>query len=225
MVEIYAPSTLSLDPGIETIVDVSLLSGVDAASVQYRLVFDSLEFVNHRWTTTPVHEGLKLDQRVSNRLMIEAPKRPECKAGVYKFWIEVNIRNANGKLESYRHPMDVTVNKFVQWRPKLIPNKAERPGAYIFQLTNLSNHTVQFEITGEEIPEDGLEDGLEDGYDARVPAVLSDRTPSCVFEIEPGKPILYPGQLGNVDVLVRVPRRRPMNPIKFKLNVEPQDPR
>jgi hypothetical protein len=125
----------------------------------------------------------------------------------------------------------------VEWRPQLVPNKAERPGAYIFQLTNLSNHTVQFVITGEEILEDGC---LEDGLDERGPrsaqesgqdsgpgsglTVHSDRTSSCVFDIEPDKPILYPGQLGIIDVLVKVLERRRLNPIKFKLNVEPQEP-
>ena len=208
-VEIYAPNALSLDPGIETIVEVALRSRGDAAQIQYGLVSDSLEFVNHRWATTPVHAGLGLDQRISNRLTIEAPKRPECKAGVYPIWIEVNTRNGNGEPGSCRHPIEVTVNKFVEWRAKLIPNKAERPGAYIFQLTNLSNHTVQFAITGEEIF------GEE---------ILEDPTRSCIFDIEPGQPILYPGQLGQIDVLVKVPERRPLNPIRFKLNVEPQEP-
>jgi hypothetical protein len=231
-VEIYAPDTVELEPGRETIVDVSLRSRVDAASVQYGLVLDSLEFVNHRWEVRPVHEGIVLDQRVSNRLIIEAPKRPDCKAGVYMIWLEVNVRNGDGEPGSYRHPIEVKVNRFVEWRPKLIPNKAERPGAYIFQLTNLSNHTLQFVITGEEVIEDGFdekdrendrENDRESGLKGAAP-VHSDRTGSCVFDIEPGKPILYPGQLGSIDVLVKVLPRRRRNPIRFKLNVDPQEP-
>lgn len=227
-VEIYAPNTIELEPGRETIVDVSLRPGVDAASVQYGLVLESLEFVNHRWAMKPVHEGIVLDQGISNRLIIEAPKRPDCKAGVYTIWLEVNTRNGDGELGSCRHPIEVTVNRFVEWRPNLIPNKAERPGAYIFQLTNLSNHTLQFLITGEEILEDGFDDSgpvsrPESGRKGSA-SVDSDRTGSCVFDIEPGKPMLYPGQLGSIDVLVQVPSRRRRNPIRFKLNVEPQEP-
>jgi hypothetical protein len=228
-VEIFAPNTLGLDPGRETVVDVSLRSRVDAASVQYDLVLDSLEFVDYRWANKPVHQGMRLDQRISNQLIIEAPKRPECKAGTYQIWIEASVQNGTGESGSYRHSIEVEVSKFVEWQPRLIPNKAERPGAYILQLTNLSNHTVQFVITGEVTPEDGyLEDGPDEpGRESRQKKAspgYSDPTPACGFEIEPDKPILYPGQLGNIDILVKVLERRSPRPLRFKLNVEPREP-